>query len=82
MKTLVILTEIPDEYPKFMVVEGDLSHLDLVYVNSTDNNEEAQQEVLDRFYGGGTQGLIDGFSMTAPTYPFDFQFIIQCGFLL
>jgi hypothetical protein len=82
MKTLVILTEIGEDYPKFLVVDGDLRHLNNVYVNSNDGNEKEQQEILDRFYNGGSTGLIENFSHEAPEFPFDFQFIIQCGFLL
>lgn len=80
-KTLVILTEVGDSYPKFMVVDRDLRHLNGVYVNSSDD-EDQQQEVLDLFYGGGSTGLVKGFSNVAPEAPFDFRYIIHCGFLL
>lgn len=81
-KTLVILTEVGDSYPQFKIIEGDLSHLNSIYVNSNDADEELQQEILDLFYNGGSTGLIEGFSMTPPQAPFDFQHIIHCGFLL
>lgn len=82
VKTLVVLTEVPDCYPKFKIVEGDLRQLNGVYINADDEKEEEQRTILDLFYGGGASGLVDGFSDIAPEAPFDFQYIVHCGFLL
>lgn len=80
MKTLVILTEIPDERPKFAIVEGDLRELNGIYVNSANDDDSLQKKVYERFYPNDT--LSKEFTTESPTKPFDFDFIIQCGFFL
>jgi len=83
MKTLVIFTEVPDEYPRIAVLDGDLRRLNGTYINDGDD-ETLEKEVLDLFYKGGElkQELFLEMPFLIEDKTFEFDLIIQCGFLL
>jgi hypothetical protein len=82
LRTLVIFTEVPDEHPKFVFLEGDYRYLNGVYINAGEN-EEKEQEVLKLFYGPKgefLQPVVE--SPVKLTHVQDADFVIHCGFYL
>jgi hypothetical protein len=50
MQTVMIFDQCGQEQVKFAVLEGDYTHLNGIYINSTENEEEKERELMKLLY--------------------------------
>jgi hypothetical protein len=83
MRTLFIYSEF-ESLPKFFVLTGNYSHLDNVLINVVPNGDEedaAQQELLEILYGrGGAEPLQFELLTTMPAKE-TWDKVVNCGFV-
>lgn len=80
MKTVLIYDQCGQEDVKFVVIDKDVSHLDGIYINNSENSMELVNELCDLLYANNGDKLVK-FSEKFPTQDvIDGAKVIVCGF--
>ena len=66
MKTVLIYDQLLEEPLKFLVVDGDRSHLNDCYINSMDCTDEQADEINSLIFKEDWR-YVDGFTQVFPT---------------
>ncbi len=80
MKTAIIFSEVPESV-YYLVLDGDYSRFNNVYINSEDSTDEAKDEMYSILYP--EHRLVPGVSLEEFRLVIvDGAFLIEAGFLL
>lgn len=80
MKTVLIYDRCGQDNVKFVVIDKDVSHLDGIYINNSENSMELENELSDLLYANNEDELVK-FSEKFPTQDvIDGAKVIVCGF--
>jgi len=50
MKTLLVFSEVPDYQPKFIILDGDYTRFDGIYVNKIGVDKDLENELVELMY--------------------------------
>ena len=85
MKTVIIFDQCGDAAVKFLVVNGDLSHLNGVYINAATVDRKKEDELLHVIYRYNDAGEYIDAVPTLDAFPVqevkDGASVIVCGFI-